>query len=68
LRLVERPMTVMEAGALRGRPDRAVATVLDLDEQVRRFGGDTVILWHNTHLLTRAHRRVYADIVSGLAS
>jgi hypothetical protein len=65
LSLVERPTAFMEAALL--ADDDAPERIADLGRAHRRHGGDIVFLWHNTHLLTAAHRRVYDDVLAELA-
>jgi hypothetical protein len=71
LRLLERPLIVMEVTLLGSRmhlrADEIVDCVAKLWETCRRFDGEFTLLWHNSSLMSRRYRMMYADIVRLLA-
>lgn len=70
LTLVERPFQVMDAtlfGHLGLTPEAALAAVLDVSRQCRRFAGALGILWHNDEVLrTSRQKRWYASLVPAI--
>jgi hypothetical protein len=72
LPLRERPLTVMEYTLL-GReyldlaPAAARDRISSLASVCRRFVGTFSLLWHNSHLITRAQQRLYETIVAEIA-
>lgn len=68
LRLVERPMVAMDGTLFwkkyLGLPmEKALGAVQPLVEQCRAYGGEFVLLWHNTRLVTPKEQRLYREIV-----
>ena len=73
LRLRERPLVVMDVSLFSRRYlglSRAHARreIVSLADEVRRYDGDFVLLWHNDTLMTIADRRFYESIVTALTS
>ena len=70
LALVERPFQVMDVtlfGHLGLTPDAALAAVLAVARQCRRFAGTLGILWHNDEVLrTARQKRWYADLLAAI--
>ncbi len=69
LDLQEQPLVVMETTLfkyMQESPERSIATVLGLNDTVRRFNGNFTMLWHNHSLVTKRERDVYQEIVEGL--
>ena len=69
LRLVERPLLVMDATLFSYQQlpyAEALDTALQVAARSRRFGGDAVILWHNSSLVSREQRSTYQALVAGL--
>jgi hypothetical protein len=71
LRLVERPLAVMDVALLPeagGSLDAAAQVVLDLAASCRRHGGCLTILWHNNTLLRSAReQRWYAELIAAVS-
>jgi hypothetical protein len=66
LRLRERPLIVMDGSLLgyqRLSPARAADRIALLRERCRLFRGDFTLLWHNSMLLERGVRRLYARAI-----
>jgi hypothetical protein len=73
LRLQERPLIFMEVSALgpqymRLTHDAAVAEARRLADLCMRFGGEFVLLWHNSNLLTSRDRSAYGELLRGLVA
>ena len=70
LDLREMPFQVMDGTLLTAMalaPDAALAAVLDIAGQCRRYGGCLGILWHNnTFLRSRRERRFYEELVAAV--
>jgi hypothetical protein len=50
-------------------PDAALATVLDLAAQCRRYQGPLGILWHNNSILRSAREQAwYADLIAAVVA
>lgn len=65
LRLEERPLVVMDATMLGSKymnlsHQAALEQVTSMSKRCRLFGGDFTLLWHNSFLLTRLDRELYA--------
>jgi len=66
LKIRERPLVVMEVAVLDRQQlsrDQSLDEVLSLRKRCELFGGDFTILWHNSRLLLRADRALYAEIL-----
>ena len=65
----ERPLIVMECTVLDKRymgitePEKAWNYMHKLKERCRMFGGDFVVLWHNSRFVEEKERRFYKEIV-----
>jgi peptidoglycan/xylan/chitin deacetylase (PgdA/CDA1 family) len=71
LNLVERPLHVMDgaiAPYLQFPSTDAVARVLAMAAQCRRFRGSLVVLWHNTSIASNRAKRQYRELIEALAS
>jgi hypothetical protein len=70
LRLVERPLAVMDVALLPeagGSLDAGERIVLDLAASCRRYGGCLTILWHNNTLLrSDREQRWYASLIEAV--
>ncbi len=70
LPLIERPLVVMEGSVLspayKGM-DHASAQdlMIRMQKTVRQFGGEFVLLWHNSHFLTAGDRELYIRLLAG---
>ena len=69
LPLQEVPLIVMEDSLLGRRyrglaDDEALATFVELKEACFRVGGDFVLLWHNSELVSRARRELYTRLLA----
>ena len=56
LRLVERPLTLMEVSGIQYmklKPDEMLAQACELLDQVKKYSGEFVLLWHNSNLNTK---------------
>jgi hypothetical protein len=70
LALRERPLQVMDQSLLLYMglaAEEAIEAARGLAGTTRRHGGELVILWHNTSLLTRADRGLYERVLGGVA-
>lgn len=72
LKLVERPLVAMEATALSDAylhlsHEDALEAMASLSRRCRHFGGDFTLLWHNSFLLTRKDRELYAAVLEAAA-
>lgn len=75
LKLVERPLLIMEATLLGDIPEsrmrlgvrETLEHVAHLSEVCRSFDGECSLLWHNSSLISRRYRTTYAEIVALLA-
>lgn len=68
LPLVERPLIAMDVTLLSSEymglsHEEALATIVGLAEQCRRYKGTFTLLWHNTSLMQDADRRLYEAIL-----
>jgi hypothetical protein len=64
LRLRERPLVVMETSFFdygAAPVGRLVDEVAALKSECRRHGGELVLLWHNSALVSRTQRRLYLE-------
>lgn len=71
LRLVERPLQAMDTTLLLYlglSAEESFRRVVDLAGTTRRHGGEFVLLWHNSSLLTPQERRLYARVTAALAA
>ena len=72
LRLREMPFQVMDVTLLSSmalKPDAALAAVMDIGAECRRYGGCLGILWHNSTLLrSEREKRWYEDLVAAVAA
>jgi hypothetical protein len=73
LRLIERPLIAMDVTLL--DPNymgldhvAALEHIARLANQCRAYQGDFVLLWHNTQLIDRRDRRLYADVVDTVSA
>jgi hypothetical protein len=70
LRLRERPLIVMEASVLSPQymgidhPERALEIMSGLKSTCRRFGGNFVLLWHNSSLTSGYERELYRALLT----
>lgn len=70
LRLRERPLIVMEASVLSPQymgvdhPERALEIMSGLKSTCRRFGGNFVLLWHNSSLTSAYERELYRALLT----
>ncbi|MCX7992388.1 MAG: polysaccharide deacetylase family protein [Fimbriimonadales bacterium] len=70
LRVRERPLIVMEGTLFDYMGlsyDDALALLCLLGRRCRQFGGEFVLLWHNSYLLARWHREFYSHALQALA-
>jgi hypothetical protein len=70
LALVERPLIAMDATIsvyLGAGPEAALASVVALAGQCRRFGGELVLLWHNSSVASRGERAWYRALLEAVA-
>ncbi len=71
LRVRERPLIVMECSVVDpaymdlGEGAAALDAMLSLKRTCRRFGGDFVLLWHNSYLVTATQRELYQGVLDG---
>ena len=68
LQLRERPLIVMEGSLFDPRYmslsiPQARAAVFDLIAQCRRYQGEFTLLWHNSSLVAKRHRKFYQEVV-----
>ncbi len=69
LRLRERPLLVMDCTVIDrpymnlGAGEQAYSTIKNIKDTCRRYGGDFVVLWHNTRLIDQAERGLYNQIL-----
>lgn len=69
LTLVERPLVAMDATIavyLRAGADAALASVAALGGQCRRFGGELVLLWHNSGVASHGERAWYRALLEAV--
>lgn len=72
LKLRERPLIVMERSVMArnymglGYSDAALEMMKRLQGRCRQFGGDFVLLWHNSHLTSSKDRLFYRELVHEL--
>lgn len=67
LPLIERPVITMEGSLLQYERlgfTAATERIHLLKERCRNVGGDFVLLWHNSMLLTQAQRRLFEEAIS----
>ena len=72
LRLVERPLIVMEAtlferAYMRRSPEDGLAQLLELAATCKFFNGEFTLLWHNSSLVTGLQKRLYTEAIEGIA-
>lgn len=72
LRVMERPLVAMEATALSDaylhlNHEDALDAFASLSRRCRAYGGDFTLLWHNSYLLTREDRELYAAVLEAAA-
>ena len=68
LRLVERPLVVMEKALFGERTtfdQDGLETIEQLRDRCKLFGGNFTLLWHNSRLASRRERRLYAAALRG---
>jgi hypothetical protein len=69
LRLVQRPLVVMECSVLgvttpkESEAAKALDLMITLKRRSLKYGGDFTLLWHNSHLLGAADRSLFRDII-----
>lgn len=71
LALLERPLIAMETTLLvhhRLAPAEALAELVRASEACRRVGGEFMLVWHNSHLITRSQRRLFDDMLAIVAA
>ncbi|HEY9722875.1 MAG TPA: polysaccharide deacetylase family protein [Oscillatoriaceae cyanobacterium] len=71
LRLRERPLVAMETTLLhhlRLGPQAAAERIARLAAECRRFDGEFTLLWHNSNLSGRQDKRLYLEVLEGLAN
>lgn len=71
LALVERPLVAMDGSFLDRQylglgPEEASSRILELARTCKRHGGRFTLLWHNTALVRRSDRALYAELVAAL--
>jgi hypothetical protein len=67
LPLIEHPVIVMEGSLLQYEHLSFIAAaerIRLLKERCRKVGGDFVLLWHNSMLLTQAQRRLFEEAIA----
>ncbi len=67
LRLLERPLVIMEQSLFSDRPGKdahGLDMLRRLRERCRLFDGNFTILWHNSRLASQRERRLYASAVA----
>ena len=64
LALREHPLIAMDMALPAGA---TLDRLLDLKDACQRFGGELVLLWHNTELITARQRRLYSEVLAALA-
>jgi hypothetical protein len=70
LRLVERPLIVMESSCLTYKKmslEGTASVVCELADVCRRFSGQFTLLWHNHMLVSKRAKGIYADIIREVA-
>jgi len=72
LRLLERPLIVMEAtlferAYMHRSPEDGLAKLLELAATCKAFNGQFTLLWHNSSLVTSRQKRLYTEAVEGIA-
>ena len=70
LRLLERPLTVMDGTLfeyMKLKPDTASEAVLALARECQRYNGTLMLLWHNSSLPTAAHQRWYEALTQAVS-
>ncbi len=70
LRIKQQPLTLMECSVIAGRymgmgySPKSLELMLDLKRKALRFGGNFVLLWHNSHLSTQKDKAFFQEIIS----
>ena len=65
----QRPLIMMETSVMAptyqalGHTDAALEKMLELKHRALRYGGEFVLLWHNSSLATEADRRMYRSLL-----
>jgi hypothetical protein len=70
LQLYERPLIAMEVTLLvwwRLGLDQALQRIIGLSKVCHRFGGSFQLLWHNSSLVTDAHKHLYTEVIGSIA-
>jgi len=74
LRIVERPLIVMECSVINdgymglGTGSEALKAMLKLADICRRFSGDFTLLWHNSRLVLPEERHLFETLVAQACS
>ncbi|HEY8577366.1 MAG TPA: polysaccharide deacetylase family protein [Devosia sp.] len=72
LTIRERPLIVMESSVISdiylglGYGGSSIELMRNIKSATMQFGGEFVLLWHNSHFMTNRDRQMYADIVGEL--